>query len=333
MGMTATCITYNVFNEFFRWAISVSILISNTLVMITMVKTKSGLGQKGKLYIIALSLADAVNAPAIVLDTVLSRLDFFCASSQDLQVTADRKRLSYAIIGILHTQSLGCSLLTFLAIAIDRLLAIRKPVFYKNHITCFKIKFLLSCIWIYIFGLIVTIYIFFGDKTSNEHVLASFNAVGMLPQWCYVYALYPQIYIALILNILFYTITIVCLSKLRRKWNSNSANQKFKKTKQYVMMTGVALLLMSILWTPYLIVSSTVDAFKPSLSPWLTDYILQLTHSIMFCNSWINPFLYFSLNEDYREAFKKTLHFREKNKVLPHHGVPMNQISSIPPLD
>ncbi|ELT93221.1 hypothetical protein CAPTEDRAFT_218548 [Capitella teleta] len=234
MGISGTCITYNVVVETSRWCLFAFILISNTLTISTMLRTKQGIGQKGKWYIVSLSLADILLSPAIGIDAVMNRFGVYCPEISEEAVW--RKRVIYIGLGILYVQSLGSALLTLVSIAIDRFVAISKPIFYKNHVSPFRIR-------------------------------------------------------------------------LIKKLDSGSISHKsFERTKRYLKMSGVTLATMLALWAPYIAVNFYVEYYgQKGLPWWLAEYGIQLAYSLMFCNSWVNPFFYCWLNKDYRAAFMAVL--------------------------
>ncbi|ELT97670.1 hypothetical protein CAPTEDRAFT_216123 [Capitella teleta] len=302
MGISGTCITYNVVVETSRWCLFAFILISNTLTITTMLRTKQGIGQKGKWYIVSLSLADILLSPAIGIDAVMNRFGVYCPEISEEAVW--RKRVIYIGLGILYVQSLGSALLTLVSIAIDRFVAISKPIFYKNHVSPFRIRCVLALEWTYMFSFITAMLVHYGWHTDEIQVLRSYEAMQVMPTWCYT-VLKVQVYAIIFGNIVFYATTV----RLIKKLDSGSISHKsFERTKRYLKMSGVTLATMLALWAPYIAVNFYVEYYgQKGLPWWLAEYGIQLAYSLMFCNSWVNPFFYCWLNKDYRAAFMAVL--------------------------
>ncbi|ELU10051.1 hypothetical protein CAPTEDRAFT_193352 [Capitella teleta] len=310
MGISGICITYNVWIETCRWSLFVLIFLSNALTIVTLLKTKHGIGQKGKWYIISLSVADILISPTVGIDSTLNRFGIYCPERTEEAVW--KKRVVYIVLSILYAQSLGCSLLALMSIAIDRLVAVSKPIFYRNNVTPFKIKCLLLGQWIYIFTLTTTFLTYFGWKTDADQVLEAYQTLQVIPTWCYDYIFTPHVYFIILANLAFYAVTLLYLRKLDANRCTNG--RKFETTKRYLKMSGVTLTTMLTLWAPYILVNIYVEKQHNRVPPWINEYGIHLAFTLMFCNSWVNPFLYCWLNKDYREAFSKVLGI-SKNKV------------------
>ena len=334
---TISCSTYNAFSETCLWIICLLTLCSNTLTIVTMLKTKKGIGYKGKLYITSLSLADALIAPLIAFDLILSHLHISCGPNYGLyhismSDTVEKKRLSSALIGFFYIVSIITSLFTLCSIAADRLLAISKPLVYKNYVTAFRIKCLLSAIWAYVFTVPAGTVMYFAWKVTPERVFVSFDVLHMVPDWWYNYFLLPHSYVALVANFILYGCTLYRVRKLDQHNNAIKAktilkkldldDKDFERSKRFLIMAVATLCLLLLLWAPYTLVSTIIDFRNPDNPRWFTRYLWPLTYSILYCNSWVNPLLFCWLNKDYRKAYMTILRlYKGKHTATVHDGV------------
>ena len=318
-----TC-SFNVFSETLRWVICLLTLCSNTLTVVTMLKTKQGIGYKGKLYIISLSLADSLMAPSLALTLVFYHFGIICVTvvETDLDSLSDivhKKRISYVLLAILYIQSIGCSLFTLVSAAIDRLVAVSKPLWYKNHVTPFRIKCLLSSIWIYFFALSAVLYLYFGWRVTSDYVLGTYSAMNILPDWCYYYVLFPHVYVAILCNIMLYSLTLYHIRKLDQsslalKCNNSGStqatstcNSQFQRSRRFMKMTTATLGFLLLLWVPYTLLTNILSVNDPDNPEWIVSYAISFTYVLMYSTSWVNPVLYCWLNKDYRKAYMRVL--------------------------
>ena len=317
----ATC-SYNTFSEASRWIVCVLTLCSNTLTIVTMLKTKQGIGYKGKLYIISLSMADALMAPSIALTLLLYHLDIICFTDVERDVSSlsaivQKKRLSFVLLSILYNQSVGCALFTLVSVAVDRLVAVSKPVWYKIHVTPSKIKCLLLVLWIYIFTISAVPVLYFGWKVTPDHVLGAYYSLDILPDWCFNYVILPHVYIPILCNIILYSLTLYYIRRLDENsfalksknptQTTSTGNSQFQRSKRFMKMTTATLGFLLLLWAPYTLVTSRVSMTDPANPDWLDDYLIPFAYALMYCNSWVNPVLYCWLNKDYRKAYMRVL--------------------------
>ena len=316
--------TFNTISEASRWIVCILTLCSNTLTIVTMLKTKQGIGYKGKLYIISLSLADGLMAPTIALDLAFYHFSITCVAVVETDVSSlsnivQLKRISYVLLAILYIQCLGCSLFTLVCAAVDRLVAVSKPVWYKNHVTPYRIKCLLFTIWIYSFSLSAVSYFYLGWRVTSESVLDAYMAMYILPNWCFDYVIMPHVYVGIVCDIIlsictFYHIrkldqTSMSLKSKNPSHTTGPGRNEFQRSKRFMRMTMATSGFLLILWTPYSLVMNIVPLTDPANPEWLASYVIPLTCSLMFCNSWGNPVLYCWLNKDYRKAYMNVLGF------------------------
>jgi hypothetical protein len=279
MGIHGDCVTYNTTLSAPRWTLCALTFFSNVLTISTLLRTNQRVGSKGELYIVSLSCSDLLLCPAIGADNILTEIGFYCQEDMS-EKSIFAKRIAYIVLGILFVQSLGASLLTLVSIAIDRLIAVSKPIFYKQQVTPFRIKCVVVFEWLYMFGFITFIVVFFGLRSSDELLMKGYDALHVIPSSVYEYVLKPHLYSLIALNLIFYGVTLVYIRKLDAKRRQESGD--FKRTTRYLKMSGATLLTMLGLWTPYIVAGVYVDQKGiDNIHGWLQEgglfyHVLQL---------------------------------------------------------
>ena len=217
----------------------------------------------------------------------------------------------------MYMQSFSCSMITLVCAAMDRLVAISKPVWYKHQVTPFRIKCLLSATWVYALALSSVFVVYLGLRATSDHILAVYIPVNILPDWCYSYVIMPLVYAAIISNIALYGLTFYHIRKLdqsslalKSKNPTQAAStdyNEFQRSKRFMRMTLASVGFLLSLWVPYSFVSNTVTVNNPDNPDWLAIYVIPFAYFLAFCNSWVNPVLYCWLNKDYRRAYMRVL--------------------------
>lgn len=318
------CRIPNTFSFVCRGIIVIFSLVSNMITIIALLRSHNKTGRNAKLYIISLTCADILLSPAVAIGIILFKTGACCLPIYEpyhpaMAHLVTRMRLAKIIVGIFFVLPIGSSLFTLLSLAVDCLLTVSKPLFYRNQISTFRIKCWLVIVWSYIFILITSTMIYFGLQSSPEHILRIYDCIKVLPDWCYSFVILPHLYFAITGNIIAYCATFYHLRRLTSRITVvNPKGEVSQQTKQYARMGFATLGFMLLLWTPYMVLTNLVDAEDPSTPSYLVDYILPLGFFIMYCNSWINPIIYCWLNKDYHSAYLDLLCMKCRFKDTSH---------------
>lgn len=323
-NFTFVCRTPDTFQTTMRWIICILIAISNLLTIIAVLKSGHKIGQKAKLYILSLSCADLLLSPSIGLIQILYHAKAICLPIggpyiPPLAGLLQRTRLTLVTVGILFVLAIGSSFFTLFSLAVDRLVAVSKPLYYKNHVSIFKIKCWLAFVWSYNFVLIGTPMIYFSFNVSPSKILNINDGLAILPTWCMSYLIMPHLYFSIIGNILLYGITLIYLKKLDTKMKnlkSDTSDGGSERTKRYIRMGCATLGFMLLLWSPYVILKNFINVTDPSTPRYLIKYIMPMCFIAMYSNSCVNPIIYCWMNKDYRKAYLDALGLGRKSNVI-----------------
>ena len=139
-------------DEALAWLICILAFFSNSLTIVTMVKQKRMVGQKARIYIVALAVSDLLMTPTLLLELILSRTGhlFMPIFTQVDSKIVKYERVVNIILSMMYLEGLVTNLFTLLAVAVDRLVALVKPLKYRTWFTDFRIKLMLVAVWIYV---------------------------------------------------------------------------------------------------------------------------------------------------------------------------------------
>ncbi|ELT92577.1 hypothetical protein CAPTEDRAFT_186946 [Capitella teleta] len=302
-----------------NWALA---FFGNTFTILTMLKTKEGIGKKGRAYIISLSCFDLLMSPILTADLTLGYLGGLCQPlfppyTKEVISWVPTLRRNRSILGAFYSISLVGSLLVMMTISLDRLLAVSKPLFYKHNITIPRIRILVAGIWVYVGTLGLFIFCYFSQQSTDVQVLSGLYNGSILPPWAYKYVLQAHVYLTIAGTFLSSGLAIHFVKKLDKKPGTGSNSVKSSaRTKRVLKMTLATLISLLLLYCPFLLVTSLLDDKKGTSPQWMYDYLLVSTNFLTQCNSGINPLIYSCFNEDFKNAYKRMLR-TGRNRVWP----------------
>ncbi|ELT96086.1 hypothetical protein CAPTEDRAFT_195610 [Capitella teleta] len=323
-------------DEGITWVICCLAFLSNLLTIVTMVRTRHGIGQKARLYIISLAVSDIFMVPTLILELLLSRTRRLFRPI--FNAPTDPDVLKYETIGnislcLMYFTPMCASLFILLAVALDRLCALMKPLKYKAWITDTRIKLLIFSIWGYVIFAGSWIFIYTGLRVSPEVMLATYNPTDYLPPEINNYVLMPHMYAAVLATTVVYGIAYAQFKKIGKfrqtiSTKSDEIEQRnMQRNQRFYRMVVSSIAMQIILWTPYTIVYNFVEINQPSTPAYITNYVQPFVYTVTICNSWVNPILYSVTNSDYRRAYYSVLtgHRAATNSVGTH-----NQATTMP---
>ncbi|ELT93084.1 hypothetical protein CAPTEDRAFT_185145 [Capitella teleta] len=313
-----TCVSYTRGMHVVGSCMCAMIATSNLLTIVTLMKVKRKVGSKNRLYVISVACADLLMTPGFGLELVLSQMGFLCDDRHaPVDIDIRSKRFILVVMFICRFLSLNVSLFTILLIGIDRMLAVSKPIWYKTHVSCFRIKILLSVNWVIGVTFAVGVMTFYAVHIPDDFVLKVYNFTTTLPPFIYNYFVLTQVYLIAIPGILVtYLITYVKIKQQFAKRSADTANnQDLDRIRRFYRMMLITLGTLALLYAPFMIAFKMFGVGHPGKPAWVFTYVGQPVALILMSNSWINPILYACFNQDYRKAYLKILRCSPRNKV------------------
>ncbi|ELU03673.1 hypothetical protein CAPTEDRAFT_206347 [Capitella teleta] len=269
-------------DEIITWIICVLALLSNTLTIYTMVKTKQGIGLD--------TSTNPCSTQALTSNKKYSR----------------RKESVIISLGFLYFLGMGSSLYMLLAVAVDRLVAITKPLVYRTYLTDARIKGIMVMIWSYMAFVASWIFVYCGLQVPPGAMLRTFMPMDVLPKRISDYVLMPHMYFAVLANGVVYILVYQNLKKLRSEAKQGE-RRSLQRNRRFFRMVVATIVAQLTLWAPYTLVYNLVDINRENSPQYLTHYVQPFVYAVTLCNNWINPLLYCALNKDYRMAYLKAL--------------------------
>ncbi|ELU10209.1 hypothetical protein CAPTEDRAFT_215307 [Capitella teleta] len=312
---------YSTGDQAITWVICVLALFSNLLTILTLVKTRHGIGQKARLYILNLSVADILMAPTLIIELTLSKTGYMYQPLFDLDDAAlteiyNRERISNILVSFLYYCPMCASLMTLFAVAVDRMLAVGRPMQYRTHVTKFRIKLGLCGIWLYTTFTGAWLFIYSGFQVTKEQMVASFNPIDFLPPAINDYFLMPNMFIAIIGNGTAYVIAFRLFKRTGRvqavdlatgSHGAEVANRNLQRNRRFFRMVVATVGTQITLWAPFGITYMIAPLNQRDSPSYLYDYVQPFVYTMTISNSWVNPLLYTALNKDYRTAYSTIL--------------------------
>ncbi|ELU00796.1 hypothetical protein CAPTEDRAFT_190631 [Capitella teleta] len=311
-----TCVSYTGGMHVVGGLMCVMIIANNLLTIVTLVKFEKNVGSKNRLYVLSVACADLLMAPGFGFELILSQMGYLCDDRYapvDIDIRA--KRYFLVAIFIFRILSFNVSLFNMLFIGIDRMMAVTKPILYKTHVSCFRIKIVLAINWAVATTLAISVMTHYSVYTPDEFVLKVYNFSTTLPPVIYNYLMLTQIYlVAMPGNVITYVITYI---KIKQQFTQKSAaNLKdLERIHRFYHMMLITLCTLAILYLPFMLAFKMFGVADPEKPRWVFTYIGQPVVLILVSNSWINPLLYSSFNKDYRKAYLKIIRCSKSSKV------------------
>ncbi|ELT99698.1 hypothetical protein CAPTEDRAFT_228931 [Capitella teleta] len=313
-----TCVSYTNSMHVVGGFMCAVIAVNNLLTIVTLIKVKSKVGSKNRLYVINVACSDFLMAPGFGVELILSQMGYLCDDRlAPVDIDIQVKRVFLVAMFIFRILSFNVSLFTILFIGIDRMLAVSKPIWYKAKVSSFRIKVLLAINWVVAVTLAVSVMTYYAVYIPDDFVLKVYNFSTTLPPAIYNYLMLSQIYlVAMPGNVITYLITYIKIKQQFTRRSADTANNSdLERIRRFYRMMLITLCTLAILYLPFMIAFKMFGVGDPEKPPWVFTYIGQPVALILVSNSWINPILYASFNKDYRRAYLKTICCSPRNKV------------------
>ncbi|ELU14831.1 hypothetical protein CAPTEDRAFT_207540 [Capitella teleta] len=303
-------------DEGITWVICCLAFFSNLLTIVTMIKTRNGIGQKARLYVISLAVSDILMVPTLILELLMSRSRRLFRPIFDSPTDPDvlkNETIGNITLSMMYFTQLCSSLFILLAVAIDRLCALVKPLKYKAWITDTRIKLLIFSIWAYVTFAGGWIFIYTGLTANPEAMLATYSPIDYLPPVINSSVLMPHMYAAILASSVVYTIAYLQFKKIGtlQQKTSNKRDEiehrNIKRNRRFFRMVVASVGMQVLLWTPFTIMYNFLEINQSSTPAYITDCVQPFVCTVTICNSFVNPMLYSVTNSDYRRAYCRVL--------------------------
>ncbi|KAK2153911.1 hypothetical protein LSH36_281g02007 [Paralvinella palmiformis] len=280
---------------------AIVIVLANLLTLIAVKRTMKLRKVPANTFILSLACADAmigVISPAAVMTTI----------TYDKHVWIS----SVCLFRGPYYAMFSTSLVTLLAIAIDRYMAVVHPLTYRMRMTVNIARNICICIWLVQLTLWETLTCYFGSQVSvgNGRPGAAYD---IFPGKTFAFLTQIEILIPLLGNVILY---IVIYMKLRKRAvfpvsNINNVetlnvNQASAKTKVFTKMMALVVGYLILAWSPYYIITPLYKMNDPGTPTWYV-YMFDFATILFYTNSFMNPIIYSWQYRDFKEAYVKIL--------------------------
>ncbi|KAK3094208.1 hypothetical protein FSP39_025460 [Pinctada imbricata] len=270
------------------------ILFGNSLVLISLNRFRFRFRKTTNLFIGSLSAADCT-----VASVTLPLYAAFYFRGEQLSKYKYLCLIKYSSV----ICTMGASLLSLLAIACDRYIAIIHPLRYPALMTRKRAKVIIALIWIYeILVLVIPLGWNHYDDRSN---LCDFFVV--LPLGFSITNAFVLIFVCLLICFLLYVRIFIVARAHRRKiserrsQNDVLSQRQFEKDTRSAKTMAVVLFLFFVFWVPFML-AGPLKYLKLEKS--IIEFVKNITLLIAMTNSAINPIIYCWMRDDFRLAFK-----------------------------
>ncbi len=190
---------------------------------------------------------------------------------------------------------------SMLLMAIDRVLAVHRPLAYKHTWTRRRVCIAILLMWLYFVVYFYTIGLTFGLHADPMFIRAGGLVALHIP---FVFMLIPiaQVLLAIVLALVIYIVVIVALYrryKLKLGQKDEADTRTLKATK---LMLGLFVILV-VTWMPSMMFFATVD-MRRAHAPWVLA--LRGFINVFFLSGFMfNPLMYPWMSQDFRRAYRQ----------------------------
>ncbi len=201
------------------------------------------------------------------------------------------------------------SIFSLVAIALERFLAIRFPIFHRQKLSSTIVLYIIAFVWIS--GSLVGFVPMFGWNLGSAHGACDFVFIIDMNYMVFFnffgFILVPLVVIFATYGYIAYVVKMKCF---KTPFRDDTQKIKMKKECKAAMKIFTVILMFAVCWLPIHIINTVTLMHKKTNLDLLICAII-LSH----VNSAVNPFLYAHGNSKFREACKKTLGI--KSSVAP----------------
>ncbi|RDD42807.1 Growth hormone secretagogue receptor type 1 [Trichoplax sp. H2] len=201
------------------------------------------------------------------------------------------------------------SVITVTAIAVERWIAIAKPLSYRKIMTTKRVKIFISILWVFCLFISVDVMIQIKYESNNTIPCQRYDFATRQPG--------TTIFLLLEVVRLFFPVllTLVCYADIARRIlcpsKVNTLNLtsnrvigiRYKSKRKVTIMSATAALAFISCWLPNEIYFS-LTALNQTIYDQTT---IRITKSLIILSSCLSPFIYSATNEEYRKGLRSLL--------------------------
>lgn len=281
------------------------IIIANSLLIFVILKSKGLRSQRFNLIMISLAFTDLLVGIFSPFNTLRFPTDRTTQVSGFWTMGQSMCQFANSMV----VMFLSASIYNFVAVNLDRLLAIKFPLMYRDmREKRWAVKLAIGLCWL--LALVPTIPLWIPDSYyGDEHQYLSEKVDGSCTQCGFPYKSDPWVWWAgstafIIPTALILVIWAIIVHHLHtdttHAQKSLTQGRKSRERKITIVM-GVITLTFLICWWPYAIIFMTIPSNEGNMK-YLGNVVL-----LSYTNSLINPLLYISINKQVRDAVRRLL--------------------------
>ena len=212
----------------------------------------------------------------------------------------------------------GCSIFTLMEIAIERYIAVTKPLSYARIMQFRTVYIMIGIVWIYLIIAAASVWLVY-DTSDAIYYDSPCSLLNRLPKWYYFLLILPHTVTPHFISKILYTRIIYIAWKQEKVIkNGNTGATKgvmvLKREAKAAKMMWILLIVFLVCWAPYIILHIVIHITGPSVPRGL--YIaLEIAKILSLCNSFMNPMIYFWKNRDFREALNTCVNCKKRNRI------------------
>ncbi|KAK2157361.1 hypothetical protein LSH36_193g11027 [Paralvinella palmiformis] len=279
------------------------IIIANILTLMVVKRSKKLRDIPANTFVVSLACADGmigVLLPATMMTSMTSNQAVWITSACVFRGPY------YAMFCI--------SLVTLLAIGVDRCVAVVHPLLYRRRMTTKIARIASILIWIGQLLIWETFTCYYGSQISAGKNRPR-AAHDMFPRKTFFFMIQMEILLPIVGNVILYAFiyirlrrrkVVVSVSARQDAIETRTKNQLQAKTKAFTKMMALVLGYLVIAWLPYYILVPIHKVNEPTTPIWYV-YAFDAAAVLFYSNSFMNPLIYSWQNRDFREAYTKIL--------------------------
>ena len=287
---------------------AIVIVLANLLTLIVVKRTIRLRKVPANTFILSLACADAMIG-------ILSPATLMTAITNDKYVWIS----AVCVFRGPYYAMFSTSLITLLAIAIDRYMAVVHPLTYRMRMTIHIARNICICIWLVELTLWETLTCYYGSRISVGNGRSG-AAHDIFPGKSFAFLTQIEILMPILGNVILY---IVIYMKLRKRavvpvsnitsMESLNVSQPSAKTKVFTKMMALVVGYLILAWSPYYIIIPLCQMNDPGTPTWYV-YMFDFVSVLLYTNSFMNPVIYSWQNRDFRDAYVKII--KRKRTVM-----------------
>ena len=270
--------------------------LANILTIIAIVRCPE-LKTITNMFVLSLSCADLLLSPTLIM------IHFLEETSHVVGIKGARV-IGSLLLSLMCTSS-ATSILSILAIAVDRYFAVLHPYNYRHIMTRPRATLVIAAVWLYCSIFMFSLVAYYVGHTSSRVLLKLPLLSVIVPTPVYMGAIVSQIVICIIASVALY-VRIFLAIRRRHKMSAalRGRNPNLETVESRRITQTMALVLGALIasWMPYAVVSIVTTERLLHKYHWFT-YVDTVAILLLYANSFMNPVIYAARSASFRRAY------------------------------